>query len=99
MRVIITYPFQWDLVCDDGYLSEMSQTVMIIGVMIGAMFFSMLSDTFGRKPVFLFSSWAMVVVGTVTSFVRNYYFFAVLRFLAGMLQQVSNIYIYIYNFI
>ena len=31
--------------------------------MVGAMGFTMLSDMFGRKPVFLFSQWAMVVVG------------------------------------
>ena len=50
--------------------------------------FSVLSDIFGRKPVFLFSEWAMVVVGVTTSFVTNYYLFCVLRFCAGALQQV-----------
>ena len=53
--------------------------------------FSVLSDIFGRKPVFLFSEWAMVVVGVTTSFVSNYYLFCVLRFCAGALQQVLKV--------
>jgi len=78
---------EWDLVCDRSALVEMSQTIMVLGVMFGAMFFSMMSDRFGRKPVFLFSEIAMVVVGVTTSFVNNYYLFCVLRFCAGALQQ------------
>jgi len=78
---------EWDLVCDNSYLVETTQTVMVVGVMCGAMFFSTMSDYIGRKPVFLFSEWAMVVVGVSTAFVKNYYIFAVLRFLAGALQQ------------
>lgn len=77
----------WDLVCDNDYLVETSQTVMVIGVMVGAMFFTALSDNYGRKPVFLFSQWAMVVIGVITAFCTNYYLFSVLRFLAGALQQ------------
>ena len=69
---------------------ETSQTVMVVGVMVGAMFFTALSDNFGRKPVFLFSQWAMVVVGVATAFCNNYYVFAVLRFFAGALQQVGE---------
>ena len=85
----LLFPLQWDLVCDNSYLVETSQTVMVVGVMFGAMFFSAMSDNFGRKPVFLFSEWAMVIVGITTAFVDNYYLFAVLRFCAGALQQVN----------
>lgn len=78
---------EWDLVCARDYWSQTSQTVLVVGVMVGAMSFSALSDYFGRKPVFLFSQWAMVVVGVATVFVNNYYAFTVLRFFTGMLQQ------------
>jgi len=78
---------QWDLVCDRGFLKETAQMVMVFGVMLGAMFFSALSDKLGRKPVFLFSQYAMVVIGTITAFVDNYYLFTALRFIAGALQQ------------
>lgn len=83
-RTIIT---EWDLVCDRGYWSQTSQTVLVVGVMIGAMGFTALSDYFGRKPVFLFSQWAMVIIGVTTAFITNFYAFAVLRFFTGMLQQ------------
>ena len=40
--------------CGKEALVEMSQTIMVIGVMIGAMVFTAASDAIGRKPVFLF---------------------------------------------
>ena len=82
--------FQWDLVCKREYLKDLSQTILTVGVMFGAMGFTTLSDYLGRKPVFLFSQWAMVVVGVATAFVPNYYVFLVLRFCTGALQQVHT---------
>jgi len=82
--------FQWDLVCDREYLKDLSQTILTVGVMFGAMGFTTLSDYIGRKPVFLFSQWAMVIVGVITAFVPNYYVFLVLRFCTGALQQVQS---------
>jgi len=78
---------QWNLVCDKLYLKDFTQSTLVFGVMVGATGFSALSDYFGRKPVFLFSQWAMVVVGTANAFVTNYYAYAVLRFFTGALQQ------------
>ena len=83
--------FQWSLVCGKEPLVDMSQTIMVVGVMVGAMVFSASSDVLGRKPTFLFSEWAMVVVGVLTAFSFNYYVFCVLRFFAGALQQVRSI--------
>ena len=79
---------QWDLVCDRAYLKDLTQTIFTFGVMLGAMSCTTVSDKFGRKPVFLFSQWAMVVVGVANAFAPNYYVFAVFRFLTGALQQV-----------
>jgi len=56
--------------------------------MIGAMICTTLSDKFGRKPIFLFSQWAMVVVGVANAFAPNYYVFTVLRFITGVFNQV-----------
>lgn len=78
---------EWDLVCTRDYWKDASQTVLVVGVMIGAMGFTALSDYVGRKPVFLFSQWAMIVVGVATAFINNFYVFAVFRFFTGMLQQ------------
>ena len=59
--------------------------------MIGAMVCTTLSDKFGRKPVFLFSQWAMVVVGVANAFAPNYVGFTVFRFFIGFLQQVRRL--------
>lgn len=82
-----TIASEWDLVCDRAYLIETSQTVMVIGVLLGAIVFTTLADNFGRKPVFLFSQCAMVVIGVATAFINSYYVFTALRFFAGALQQ------------
>jgi len=79
---------QWDLVCDRAYLKDLSQTILVFGVMFGALSGTILADKFGRKPVFLYSHWAMVVVGVANAFAPNYHVFAALRFISGILQQV-----------
>ena len=79
---------QWDLVCDRAYLKDLTQTILIVGVMFGAMICTTLSDKFGRKPIHLISQWAMVVVGVANAFAPNYYVFAVFRFFVGVFQQV-----------
>jgi len=56
--------------------------------MFGALISTPLSDKFGRKPIFLLSQWAMVVVGVANAFAPNYYAFIVLRFFTGMLFYV-----------
>jgi len=81
---------QWDLVCDRAYLKDLTQTIFIVGIMFSSLICTVLADKFGRKPVFLFSHWAMVIVGVANAFAPNYYVFVVLRFLSGMLTQVRT---------
>lgn len=89
LLITVIVDHQWDLVCDKGYYAQSSQTILVIGVMIGAILFTALSDYFGRKPVFFFSQWCMVVVGIICAFSPNIYFFFALRFFTGALQQVN----------
>ena len=79
---------QWDLVCERAYLKDLTQTIFVVGLMFGSTICSALSDKFGRKPVFLISQWALVVVGVVNAFAPNYIVFIVLRFFAGLLTVV-----------
>ena len=81
---------QWDLVCDRAYLKDLTQTIFIVGIMFASLICTVLADKFGRKPIFLFSHWAMVVVGVANAFAPNYYVFTVLRFFSGMLTQVRT---------
>jgi len=82
---------QWDLVCDRVYLKDLTQTILVVGMIIGAIICTTLSDKFGRKPVLLISQWAMVVVGVANAFPYNYYLFTVLRFFTGILVQVRTL--------
>ena len=76
--------------CDRAYLKDLTQTILIVGVTFGAVVCSTLSDKFGRKPVFLFSHWALVVVGVANAFASNYYVFIVLRFFTGVFEEVCQ---------
>jgi len=81
---------QWDLVCDRAYLKDLTQTILVVGAMFGALMCTPLSDKFGRKPILLLSLWALVVVGVANAFAPNYYTFIVLRFFTGILFQVGT---------
>ena len=82
---------QWDLVCERAYLKDLTQTGFSVGMMFGAMICTPLSDKFGRKPVFLLSQWAIVVVGVANAFIPNYYVFVMFRFLTGLLREVCRV--------
>ena len=78
-----------DLVCDQGYLGELVQTLVMAGQLEGAAFASSLSDRFGRKTVHLTSHLLTFALGIGVVFFPNYTTLAVLKFLLGVLQQVS----------
>jgi hypothetical protein len=40
---------EWDLVCSREYLSNLSQTIFMLGIMVGNMFFGGLADKLGRR--------------------------------------------------
>ena len=81
---------QWDLVCEKDGLAQVSQTILVFGVMTGAVLFPILSDRIGRKPVFMFSQMALVAVGLASALVDKIYFFLALRFLTGAFLSVSE---------
>lgn len=78
---------EWDLVCDQTYLSALSITIYFCGVMVGGVLFGHLADVFGRKPVMMITLFLPVGVGVGISFVPWYWLFATLRFVQGMLMQ------------
>ena len=77
--------------CDMGYGSETTQMALIIGVFLGAMGMSPISDKFGRKRTFLLSACAGSFSLFVTAWVKDFYLFILLRFLVGIFQQVCPI--------
>ncbi|XP_041376410.1 organic cation transporter protein-like [Gigantopelta aegis] len=76
-----------NLVCDRKALSGLSQTVLIGGQAFGALTLPHLSDRYGRKPILILSTVALMIIGIGTALAPNYPTFAVLRFIIGAFQQ------------
>ncbi|XP_071100668.1 solute carrier family 22 member 3-like [Haliotis cracherodii] len=81
----------WDLVCGQASLSELTQTLFVLGQASGAILCSSLSDRFGRKWTYTFSLMGLMVSGLVLSFSPNYAVFATFRFIGGIFQQGTDL--------
>ncbi|XP_077868573.1 organic cation transporter protein-like [Saccoglossus kowalevskii] len=83
---------EWDLVCEDAFLAQLSQVIFMTGVMISSFVAGHLSDRHGRKTVFISSLWLQAIFGSLTAFSQYYSVFCCLRFVVGLLEEgVLNI--------
>ncbi|KAI0241104.1 Organic cation transporter protein [Lamellibrachia satsuma] len=90
-RPILAGQRRWDLVCDKNILTEMTQTVLVVGMLIGTMTMTPVADKFGRKWTFLINACASSLVVFMTALVNNYYLFTALRFLLGIFVKGTMI--------
>ena len=74
--------------CENEALTDVSQTLLLAGMMVGAVLFTSLADRFGRKPFHIGCHMGMLVVGLTSAFVPTFSAFMPLRFLLGAFQQV-----------
>ncbi|XP_059159012.1 organic cation transporter protein-like [Physella acuta] len=86
---------EWDLVCEGESLSDVSQTLLSLGQMAGALIFTALADVYGRKPTYMITHLLLFAVAVGIAFSPSFIVFAVLRFLIGAFQQgtglISNV--------
>ncbi|XP_061167201.1 organic anion transporter 3-like [Saccostrea echinata] len=78
---------EWDLVCDNNFLVDLSSTIYMVGNTLGALFLTPLSDKFGRKWVILGMLWIQGAIGIGTAFASSYAMFTVLRFFIALLNM------------
>ncbi|KAI1242559.1 Solute carrier family 22 member 13, partial [Lamprotornis superbus] len=74
---------EFDLVCERAVLNDVSQSIYMAGLLIGAMFFGMLSDRIGRRPVLLICMFIQSVLGLGIAFVPHFYVFIAFRCVVG----------------
>ena len=58
-------------------------SIYIVGAITGALFFSYLTDKYGRKKLFLITLAVYLIASVATGFSPNFWFFAVCRFFTG----------------
>lgn len=74
---------EFDLVCKDGWLASLSQSVLMVGVLLAAIVVGNLTDRYGRRLAFLVIPPLYFASTLATAYARNYAEYVVLRFLAA----------------
>ncbi|KAM8928909.1 solute carrier family 22 member 11 [Lycaon pictus] len=74
---------EWDLVCEYQGLKPMGQSIYMAGVLMGSVFWGLLSDRFGRKPVLSWCCLQVALANTSTIFASNFLIYCGLRFLSA----------------
>ncbi|XP_046963293.1 organic cation transporter protein-like [Vanessa cardui] len=81
----------FQLICGKAWLGSFTQSVLMLGFVLGASFFGWLSDRFGRRKAIISSSVLNIVSMIPTSFAPDYWTFTVLRFIVGFASGGSFI--------
>ncbi|CAL1546225.1 unnamed protein product [Lymnaea stagnalis] len=78
---------KYDLVCDGGYLNELTTTIYMVGSTCGVVFLMPLADKFGTKSVMLVSLWVQAVFATCIVWAGDIISFCVLKFFIGLFNM------------
>ena len=82
---------EWNLVCDQEYMANIGQSVMMLGCLIGVITAGRLSDRIGRYYVTVGSQFLAFSFGIATALVQSYSQFLVARFLCGLVIVGGNL--------
>ncbi|NXT50485.1 S22AD protein, partial [Pluvianellus socialis] len=80
---------EFDLVCDRKELNDISQSIYMLGLLLGSMIFGPLSDRIGRRPVILISVFLQGLFGVGIALVPHFYVYMAFRCVVG--ASVSGI--------
>ncbi|XP_078483503.1 organic cation/carnitine transporter 2 isoform X1 [Ciona intestinalis] len=80
---------EWDLVCDNAWIRPLMTTLNLFGFLIGSMTSGVISDRFGRRPVFLITTFIQFISLFVASFAPTIESYAVMIFLIGLTGLIN----------
>ncbi|XP_077347346.1 solute carrier family 22 member 13-like isoform X1 [Lithobates pipiens] len=75
---------EFDLVCHRKEQKDLSQSIHMLGLLIGSVIFGHLGDRIGRRPVMLISILMMFSFGVGAAFVPYFYVYMILRCMVGI---------------
>ncbi|KAJ8716710.1 hypothetical protein PYW07_003337 [Mythimna separata] len=79
-RTIVT---EWNLICKNDWLKDLTQTIFQFGVLSGSLLFGIASDRYGRKPTLIISVVIEIFAGIMSSFMPGYWSFTFVRMFVG----------------
>ena len=74
--------------CEKDYLVDMSQMIVMFGMLVGSIFLPPFADRFGRKILHVSSHCLLFATAVGIAFIPSFTGFVVLRFFIGVFQEV-----------
>uniref|UniRef100_A0A1I8PJ79 Major facilitator superfamily (MFS) profile domain-containing protein n=1 Tax=Stomoxys calcitrans TaxID=35570 RepID=A0A1I8PJ79_STOCA len=74
---------EWNMVCSRALLSATSDSLFMVGVLLGSIIFGQLSDRYGRKPIFFASLVIQEIFGVLAGVAPEYFTYTVSRMIVG----------------
>nr|XP_046487141.1 organic cation transporter protein-like [Neodiprion pinetum] len=74
---------EWDLVCNNASLKTVSESMFMIGVMIGVLTLGALSDRYGRKRILIWGSVLQLISGLLVAASPNFTMYVIFRMIVA----------------
>ncbi|XP_016952790.1 organic cation transporter protein [Drosophila biarmipes] len=74
---------EWNLVCGRAFLAATSDSIFMLGVLLGSFIFGQMSDKLGRKPTFFASLVLQVICGVLAAVSPEYFSYTISRMIVG----------------
>ncbi|XP_037732275.1 organic cation transporter protein [Drosophila subpulchrella] len=74
---------EWNLVCNRAFLAATSDSIFMLGVLLGSFIFGQMSDKLGRKPTFFTSLVLQMIFGVLAAVSPEYFSYTISRMIVG----------------